>query len=149
MELEEKAGWQEKAHSCQWDIPGCSQGKLVSTQVHWAKWRKWLWRKGWNITDEVMPAENCTLIKGTLGTFHDIESTEDKMLEVYPNLGVYNSPRHKEAHIIYTAGGKQALFKLLSKLKKNFRVSVSNVSKKVHWISVNFTFFISLYIYNQ
>lgn len=82
-----------------------------------------------------MPTENCTLIKGTLGTFHDVESTEDEMLEVYPHLGVCNSNRHEEAHTLHTAGRRQALFKLLSKLR-NLRVSVSNVSKKVHWMLI-------------
>lgn len=64
-----------------------------------------------------MPTENCTLIKGTLGTFDDVEITEDEMLEVYPHLGVCNSPRHEEAHTLYIAGRRQALFKLLSKLR--------------------------------
>ena len=50
-----------------------------------------------------MPTENCTLIKGTLGTFDDVEITEDEMLEVYPHLGVCNSPRHEEAHTLYIA----------------------------------------------
>lgn len=51
--------------------------------------------------NEVMPTKNCTVIKGTLGTFHDIESTEDKMLKADPNLRVYNSPRRrKEAHSV-------------------------------------------------
>lgn len=48
-----------------------------------------------------MPAKNCTFIKGTLGIFYDIESTEDEMLEADPNLRIYNSPRHrKNAHSV-------------------------------------------------
>lgn len=68
------------------------------------------------------------------------------MLAVQPDVGVYNSPRHKEAHIVYTAGRRRANY---SVSWRNFRVSVSSVSKKVHWIGVSFPFFISLYAYNQ
>lgn len=40
--------------------------------------------------------KTCTLIQGTLGMFYGIGSTEDKMLEAGPDLGVYNSLRHRK-----------------------------------------------------
>lgn len=40
-------------------------------------------------------------LKELWGYSCDIESTEDKVLEADPNLGVYNSPRHsKDAHSV-------------------------------------------------